>query len=227
MFNKNLPTKILMAGALLLAPGFTSCEGTGPNNPGTQSASTTRMEGEIVLPYAASDQSSFQTQQVTVTTTIDPDVRLSVDELYRLEAVIDGEVRTVNVTNVRVDPITGQTYIVYDVENIPTFGADSVVEIRTVNGYWLGGSLVTYRPGVIVVDITPATSLDMVLAREGTIPGGMKIGDLSRRELWVLGFDPDSLNANASIRSIVKGNGQVKANKLRKNGNGNGNGRNR
>ena len=92
---------------------------------------------------------------------------------------------------------------------------DTNSEFRTVDGYWLGGSLVTYQPGVLVVDVTPTTSLDVVLAREGRVPGSMKIRDLSRAELWVLGFDPDTLSGNASVRSIVKSNGQVKANKKR------------
>lgn len=184
----------------------------------SQPNSAQRVQGEVTLPYVASSDGGFQTQQVVVTTTADPVLQVSVNDLYRLEAVIDGQVTRVNVTDVRVDPLTGQTYIQYEVDALPVvIDGDSVIELRTLDGnYWLGASLITYRPGVLVVDITPTTSLDVVLAREGRVPGSMKIGDLSRAELWVLGFDPDNVNRNASIRSIVKANGQVKAHKLNK-----------
>lgn len=214
-----MPTKTALILSLLLTPavmGLTACNQDMTPMASSQPNASSQLRGEITLPYAASESGGFQTQQeVVTTTTVDPALRVSVDDLYTLEAVIDGEVRQVNVTDVRIDPITGQTYITYDIDTVPAFDTDTVIEFRTVNGYWLGGSLVTYQPGVLVVDVTPTTSLDVVLAREGRVPGSMKIRDLSRAELWVLGFDPDTLNGNASIRSIVKSNGQVKANKKR------------
>lgn len=184
----------------------------------SQADSTQRVQGQVTLPYVAAEAGGgFQTQQAVVVTTTEPTLQVSVNELYRLEATIDGQVTPVQVTDVRVDPLTGQTYIQYEVETLPvSLHEDSVIELRTLDGnYWLGASLITYRPGVLVVDITPITSLDVVLAREGWVPGSMKIGDLTRAELWVLGFDPDNVNRNASIRSIVKANGQVKAHKLK------------
>lgn len=229
-----MPTKTALILSLLLTPavmGLTACNQDMTPMASSQPNASSQLRGEITLPYAASESGGFQTQQVVVTTepvvtttittnsvvttTVDPALRVSVDDLYTLEAVIDGEVRQVNVTDVRIDPITGQTYITYDIDTVPAFDTDAVIEFRTVDGYWLGGSLVTYQPGVLVVDVTPTTSLDVVLAREGRVPGSMKIRDLSRAELWVLGFDPDTLNGNASVRSIVKSNGQVKANKKR------------
>lgn len=229
-----IPTKTALILSLLFTPavmGLTACNQDMAPMASSQPNASSQLRGEITLPYAASESGGFQTQQVVVTTepvvttttptnsvattTVAPALRVSVDDLYTLEAVIDGEVRRVNVTDVRIDPITGQTYITYDIDTVPVFDTDAVIEFRTVNGYWLGGSLVTYQPGVLVVDVTPTTSLDVVLAREGRIPGSMKIRDLSRAELWVLGFDPDTVNGNASIRSIVKSNGRVKANKKR------------
>ena len=219
-----MPTKTALILSLLLTPavmGLTACNQDMTPMASSQPNASSQLRGEITLPYAASENGGFQTKQVVVTTepvvttTVDPALRVSVDDLYTLEAVIDGEVRQVNVTDVRIDPITGQTYITYDIDTVPAFDTDAVIEFRTVDGYWLGGSLVTYQPGVLVVDVTPTTSLDVVLAREGRVPGSMKIRDLSRAELWVLGFDPDTLNGNASVRSIVKSNGQVKANKKR------------
>ena len=219
-----MPTKTALILSLLLTPavmGLTACNQDMTPMASSQPNASSHLRGEITLPYAASENGGFQTKQVVVTTepvvttTVDPALRVSVDDLYTLEAVIDGEVRQVNVTDVRIDPITGQTYITYDIDTVPAFDTDAVIEFRTVDGYWLGGSLVTYQPGVLVVDVTPTTSLDVVLAREGRVPGSMKIRDLSRAELWVLGFDPDTLSGNASVRSIVKSNGQVKANKKR------------
>ena len=219
-----MPTKTALILSLLLTPavmGLTACNQDMTPMASSQPNASSQLRGEITLPYAASENGGFQTKQVVVTTepvvttTVDPALRVSVDDLYTLEAVIDGEVRQVNVTDVRIDPITGQTYITYDIDTVPAFDTDAVIEFRTVDGYWLGGSLVTYQPGVLVVDVTPTTSLDVVLAREGRVPGSMKIRDLSRAELWVLGFDPDTLSGNASVRSIVKSNGQVKANKKR------------
>lgn len=208
-----LALSLCVPGALSLA----ACQQDATPMATSQPNSAQRVQGEVTLPYVASE-GGFQTQQVVVTTTAEPVLQVSVNDLYRLEAVIDGQVTEVNVTDVRVDPLTGQTYIQYEVDALPVvIDGDSVIELRTLDGnYWLGASLITYRPGVLVVDITPTTSLDVVLAREGRIPGGMKIGDLSRAELWVLGFDPDNVNKNASIRSIVKANGQVKAHKLNK-----------
>ncbi len=208
-----LALSLCMPGALSLV----ACQQDLTPMASNQPTPTQRVQGEVTLPYVASED-GFQTQQVVVTTTADPVLRVSVNDLYRLEAVIDGQVTAVNVTDVRVDPLTGQTYIQYEVDAVPVvIDRDSVIELRTLDGnYWLGASLITYRPGVLVVDITPTTSLDVVLAREGRVPGSMKIGDLSRAELWVLGFDPDNVNRNASIRSIVKANGQVKAHKLNK-----------
>lgn len=202
--------------------GLTGCDSSASINSSTgQSTRSTSLQGEIVLPYAANED-GFETQQVVVVPNGNPALRVSINDLYTLEAVIDGKVSPITVTNVRVDPITGQTYITYTAEGVSVFNDTSILEVRTVNGYWLGGSVISYTPGVLVVDITPQTSLDVVLAREGRIPGALKIGDLSRVELWALGFDPDTVNTNASIRSLVKSNGEVKANKLAKNGRGNG-----
>ncbi|MEZ0369657.1 MAG: hypothetical protein ACAI44_11265, partial [Candidatus Sericytochromatia bacterium] len=198
-------------------------------NQSAQKVSQTSVRGKMVLPYRLSDAKvaslanpvSFFLGQPAFADQVNILLRRS--DLDQLQAYVNGELVELKILSVTFSG--DDTVIEYEISGVtqPEAGGVLLLEVRTPNGATvLGGALTVVVNKVNTYDLTVETTSLLDLIREkferedGLVDShpSRKLGELTAAELDRLKLDPTLLNKNASIRSILRKDGTLKAHAL-------------
>ena len=193
-----------------------------------QITGTSSLKGRIVLPYVVQPtqvaSASFSVMGLftglpahaqEASEASDDANSVTTEDLENLQATVNGEEVEITVVSVETNEETEETVINYEIEEAPATEGQEVLEIETESGDPLLGAITDVEADTTTEqDVTTETTSLLETATE--IHGRFKISDLTEADLTALAINPETLNKNASLRSILKKDGTLKANKAKK-----------
>ncbi|HEY9841834.1 MAG: hypothetical protein ACAI44_19660 [Candidatus Sericytochromatia bacterium] len=189
-----------------------------PATDGEEATTEASAEPSAEASAAASAEPSAEPSAEASATTDGP---LTEGEVLNLTATVDDEPVALEVTEVEPSADGEETVVTYEIDEADV-DADGdgdgdmvVVEIQTPEGEGVGSAVVDAEVGTTTEqDITPETTAVVETAVE--IYGSAKIADLTEADLTRLALDPAVLNKAASMRSILRKDGTLKPNLVRR-----------